>query len=138
MRPEAPPTLDYGSTHPPFPWRRLAAVVVLIGALAMVAVGYVQRPRDLLTAWQPWDGRYYQRDTSGRVVQRTLWRKGKLVSAWELTTSSRWVDGRHVVDAPKWTQVVKNGNGWRTVFGPQGREQGAECYILGNFHCGRG
>jgi hypothetical protein len=94
MRLKAPhPTLDYSSTRRPLPWHRLAAVTVLIGALVISAVWYVQRPCDILTAKQPLDGRYVQRDTSGRVVQETLWRQGKLVSDWEFTTSARRVDG---------------------------------------------
>jgi hypothetical protein len=131
-----PPTLDYSSTRRPLPWRRLAAVVVLLGTLFIVAVWYVRRPGDILTAKQPWDGRYVQRDTSGRVVQETLWRQGKLVSAWEFTTSARWVDGRHVVDPPVWTQVVKNGNGSRTLFDLQGKEEAFERYIAGNYDGG--
>jgi hypothetical protein len=131
-----PPTLDYSSTRRSLPCRRLATIVVLTGTLAGGAACYVRRPGDILTAKQPWDGRYVQRDRSGRVVQETLWRKGKLVSAWEFTTSARWIDGRHVVDPPRWTQVVKNGNGNRTLLDLQGKEQAFERYIAGNYDGG--
>ena len=137
MRLEAPlPALDYSSTRRPLPWRRLAAMVVLIGTLAVVAVWYAQRPGDILTAKQPWDGRYVQRDMGGRVLQETVWNNGKLVSAWEFTTSARWVDRRHMVDPPEWTQVVKNGSGSRTLFDRQGKEEAFERYIAGNYDGG--
>jgi hypothetical protein len=138
MRPDASAIpLSYGSAR-----RRLrvsrrfvvaAVAVLLLGAVAWWAL---TRPRDISTAKEPFDGHFVQRDATGQVLQETVWRKGKLVSAWETTRPSRWVNNRRVVDPPQWTQVVKDGNGSITYFDEQGRAFGFASYLRGNFDRG--
>lgn len=129
--------LEYSTMRGRWRWSRWlvwgGVALVLLGALIWwVGSG----PRDISTAREPWDGHFVQRDDRGKVIQETVWRKGKLVSAWETTTPSRWVGNQLIIDPPRWTQVVKDGNGNITYFDAQGRDFGFASYIRGDFDRG--
>jgi hypothetical protein len=84
-------------------------------------------PRDLATAQQPWDGEYVMRDDAGEVVQRSVWKDHKLVSAWELSHTS----------PGEWKQVAKDGAGVIKVY-DRGKHAGFNWFEKGEIVRGAG
>ena len=112
--------------------RRVAVHAVAVAALIGSAVWLARRPADMSTVRPPFDGHYVQRDARGVAIQETVWRKGTLVSAWQMATPSiRSNRPAAVRDTPMWTQVVTAGNGSITEFDPQGHDEGIRHYVDG-------
>ena len=84
-------------------------------------------PRDLATAQQPWDGEYVMRGEAGEIVQRTVWKDHKLVSAWEVSETS----------PGEWKQVVKDGTGVIKVYDRR-KHAGFNWFEKGEFVRGAG
>lgn len=79
----------------------------------------------------------YARD--GRLIQKTVWRDEKLVSAWEhqvpwsLELSEAVSRGERNWPPPRWTQVVKKGDGRLTYLDAAGEEIGFAVYAQGEY-----
>ncbi len=116
------------------------ARIVMLGLLllAVALLGCASTSRDLLTASRPLHGKFHQKSSDGKIIQETVWNHGKLVSCWEISRTSRWVNGRLEIAEPKWTQTVSDGSGRRTLFDKQGEAAGHEDFTNGEYTGGAG
>ena len=114
---------------------RIFAIIALLAATA----GCTTSVRSTGTAPYPSDGicLYYSRD--GRLIQKTVWRHGALVAAWEY--GQREDLPREIIDAvnrgerdwpaPRWIQVVSEGSGRLRYLDEDGRCVGFADYYDG-------
>jgi len=108
---------------------RLAVIIAvsLLTGCAQLSPKQPPAPRDLATAQRPWDGEYVMRDNAGEVIQRTVWKDHKLVSAWERSETS----------PGEWKQVAKDGTGVIKVY-YRGKHAGFNWFENGEFVRGAG
>ena len=124
--------LDYSTRRlrKRIPWKLITGI---FAGLALVLLWHSSRtPADISTAKEPFDGHFVYRGSQGQILQETIWRKGKLISAWETVQESRWINGFLIVDPPRWTQVIRDGFGSLSNFSPQGEYQGFQWYYNGD------
>ena len=93
-------------------------------------------PADISAAKEPIDGHFVYRGNRGEILQETIWRNGKLISAWETVEPSHWMNGYLILEPARWEKVVRDGTGCITDFNKNGRNEGTEWYIHGDFDRG--
>jgi hypothetical protein len=123
--------------------RRIVPVVILVGGLALGCMTTDSRSVGSLAF--PHEGTHCVYASNGRLLQRTNWRAGALVAAWEyeqpgdlplelITAVHR---GQREYPPPRWVQTVISGKGRIHTFGERGEIIGSEDYFTGAFWRGR-
>ena|SRR5690349_411650 len=100
------------------------ALLLVLTAAAAVTMGCAPVIRSTGAAPYPRSGTYLQYAADGRLMQKTVWRDGKLRSAWQVDRKGRWVRG------------VTAGNGHALYFDQEGSEIGFAEYFRGEYRRG--
>lgn len=116
---------------------RIAPIVVLVAGLAFGCT--TTNSRSVGSSAAPHEGTHRVYASNGRLLQRTDWRDGKLVAAWQY--EQRWELPLELITAihrgerdyppPRWVQTVINGKGRIHTFGEKGEVIGFEDYLAG-------
>jgi hypothetical protein len=119
--------------------RHITTIVVLVAGLAFGCT----RPtsRSIGSSATPKGGTHRVYAASGILLQRTDWRHGKLVAAWQY--EQQWELPLDLIAAvhrderdyppPRWIQTVANGKGRIHTFDEKGAVIGFEDYFAGEF-----
>ena len=97
---------------------KMNRAVPVVCAVMLAVLGCASPCRDILSTPQPWHGKLHQTDAAGRVIQKTIWEHGRLVSCWAYQNG-------------KWTQTIVAGSGRRTLFDKAGEPAGHEDFEKG-------
>lgn len=115
--------------------------LLLILALLAATAGCTPTVRSTGDLPYPRDGIYLLYSRQGRLIEKTVWRQGALVAAWQYERPTDLP--RDVVDAvnrgerewpaPRWIQVVKRGTGVLTYLDKDGHDFGFAVYLEGRY-----
>jgi hypothetical protein len=100
---------------------RMTRLLPLLTAAVVAATGCATVVRSTGKAPYPANGTYMLYARDGRLLQRSDWRAGKLLSAWEHDEEGRW------------TRVATAGKGRLTYFEEDGREYGWADFYRGEY-----
>ena len=124
----------------------MARSLTLLLPLVLICAGCMTTVRSVGSARPPRTGVYLVYAPGGQLLQKTIWRDAKLVSAWEYYRGD--MSPSPVMDAqgwdkpsllpPRWTQTVVNGTGRMCVFSEIGVLIGWEEYLNGHYVRGAG
>ena len=122
--------------------RRIMRVIPIIALLATIVIGCsTTSSRSVGTSGFPQTGTHSVYAPDNRLLQKSVWRHGKLVTAWQY--EQLWELPLEIIDAihrgerdyppPRWVQTVTNGKGRIHTFDERGEVMGFEDYLHG--HC---
>ena len=102
----------------------MTRLLPLLTAAVLASTGCATVVHSTGTAPYPSTGTYMLYARDGRLLQRSDWRAGKLLSAWEPDEEGRW------------TRVATAGKGRLTYFEEDGLEYGFADFIRGEYSRG--
>lgn len=102
----------------------MTSFLTWLPAIAMLLTGCATVVRSTGAARYPNDGTYLLCARDGRLLQKSVWRSGTLLSGWECGDDGRW------------TKVASAGHGHLTYFDEEGRNIGFAEYFEGQYSRG--